>query len=185
MTDSNVLSVDKLCRKLIIPKLKNKIDETDLKILEILQDNARISQSDLAKKVNLSLSPCHVRLRKLESLGLIKGYKTVIDLGKLLRQSSVFVTLRLEKHQKQDFELFEKHVQKIREVTECFALGGGFDYLLKFTVRDIGHYQSTMDKLLSDFAGVREYYTYIVTGVIKNKDIPIGKLLTDLDDLTA
>lgn len=155
-----------------------KLDALDLKILCALQEDGRITKLKLAERVNLSPSACFERMRRLQEAGLIHGFHADIDLSKLLRTSFVFVEVTLRSHQNADFARFESYVQDVPEIMECYAIGGGIDYILKFVATDIGHYQRLIDRLLADDLGIERYFTYIVTKPVKRRlDYPLTTLL--------
>lgn len=149
-----------------------KLDERDIKILATLSREGRISKSDLAKRVNLSATPCWERLRRLEKAGIISGYRAEIELRHVAPQVSVFVMAELENHRAATFQAFEHAIAGYDEIMSCWALGGGFDYLLQVTTRDIDSYQRLIDDLLARRAGLARYFTYIVTKPVKHSTIP-------------
>lgn len=153
------------------------LDDRDLAILTILTREGRISKADLARRVNLSATPCWQRLRRLEAAGLIRAYRAEIALAQLAPHVRVFVTIELENHRAESFQSFERLVAGIDEITACWALGGGFDYLMQVITSDITSYQALMDRLLESRAGVRRYFTYIVTKEIKDTAPPLAALL--------
>ena len=107
-----------------------KLDEIDLKILVALQENGRITKTRLANKVNLSVSPCHERLKRIEKAGYIQGFFARIDIDKIVANSLVLVQIHLKQHRSEDFSKFEEVILKTPEIVECYALGGGVDYIL-------------------------------------------------------
>ncbi|WP_417669213.1 Lrp/AsnC family transcriptional regulator [Roseibium sp.] len=149
-----------------------KLDDRDLEILKVLATEARISTAQLARRINLSASPCWKRLERLEKAGIIEGYRADIRLKKLAPHVSVFVTVELKQHRTEDFQAFERAVRDIDEITSCWALGGGLDYLMLVTTRDIDAYQSLMDELLDQGLGVERYFTYVVTKQVKAGTAP-------------
>ncbi|APX90967.1 AsnC family transcriptional regulator [Brevirhabdus pacifica] len=144
-----------------------KLDDRDIAILRVLAAEGRISKAELAKRVNLSPTPTWERLRRLEASGVIRGYHADIDLGIVAARVEVFVTAEIERHRAADFAAFEEAMQARDEVAGCWALGGGFDYLLQIVVPDIDRYQRFMDELLQGDLGLARYYTYIVTKPVK------------------
>lgn len=156
---------------------QSALDARDIAILSVLSKEGRISKTDLARRVNLSATPCWERLRKLESSGLIRSYHADVALSALGPHVLVFVTLELESHKAESFQAFERAVALHDEITECWAVGGGFDYLLKVVTRDVGRYQDLIDALLSARVGVRRYFSYIVTKEVKRGPIPFSALL--------
>ena len=149
-----------------------KLDRFDLKILDILSRDGRITKSKLAEAINLSVSPCWERVKRLEKAGVIEGYTARINAEVLVPRNPVWVQIELKQHNADSFARFEALVMQTPEVTECVAVGGGVDYLVKFEARTIDSYQRLMDKWLVSDAGIERYFTYIVTKTVKHA--PIG-----------
>ena len=156
-----------------------KLDARDLEILRVLADEGRITKADLATRVGLSASPCWARLKRLEEAGLIEGYHARISLKKLGPHVTVFVAVELADHTPAKFRAFEDSVQHYGEVTACWALGGGFDYLMQIVTRDIDAYQRLIDEMLEARIGLARYFTYIVTKPVKSPRLPPLDLLLD------
>jgi len=151
-----------------------KLDRYDLAILRILVRDGRITKSKLAEEVNLSISPAWERVRKLEESGVIRGYRADIDWAGAFRGSRIVVEVTLARHTAQDMRRFEERIAAAPEVTQCYATGGGVDYVMHVMSRDIDHYQRFVDALLMEDLGIERYFTYIVTKVVKNApdDVP-------------
>ncbi len=149
-----------------------KLDRYDLKILDILSRDGRITKSKLAEAINLSVSPCWERVKRLEKAGVIEGYTARINADVLVPRNPVWVQIELKQHNADSFARFEALVMQTPEVTECVAVGGGVDYLVKFEARTIDSYQRLMDKWLVSDAGIERYFTYIVTKTVKKE--PLG-----------
>lgn len=145
-----------------------KLDRYDLAILRILARDGRITKSRLADEVNLSISPAWERVKKLEDSGLIKGYRADIDWTAAFKGSRIVVEVTLSRHTAQDMRRFEERVCSASEIVQCFATGGGVDYVLHVVARDIDHYQRFIDSLLVEELGIERYFTYIVTKVVKD-----------------
>ncbi|MBP0592011.1 Lrp/AsnC family transcriptional regulator [Paraburkholderia sp. LEh10] len=145
-----------------------KLDRYDLAILRILARDGRITKSRLAEEVNLSISPAWERVRRLEESGVIRGYRTDIDWAKVFKGSRIVVEVTLARHTAQDMRRFEERVAAAPEITQCYATGGGVDYVLHVMARDIDHYQRFIDVLLTDELGIERYFTYVVTKVVKD-----------------
>ena len=122
-----------------------KLDKYDLKILETIQKDGRITKTKLAEKINLSPSPTWERLKRLEEGGVISGYYGKINLKKIAPVTTVMVEVVLKRHQRGDFKRFEDAVISTPEVVECLAVGGGIDYLMRIMTSGIDTYQSFMD----------------------------------------
>lgn len=142
------------------------LDRIDLMILSTLQGDGRISNVELAKKVNLSASPCLDRVKRLENEGYIERYGAFLNARKLNYGMSAFVQVTLSRTTSDAFKRFNKEVVTIKEVAECHLVAGGYDYLLKIRFADIENYRLVLEKIggLTDIA---QTTTYIVTEHIK------------------
>ncbi|HTH60107.1 MAG TPA: Lrp/AsnC family transcriptional regulator [Paraburkholderia sp.] len=151
-----------------------KLDRYDLAILRILARDGRITKSKLADEVNLSISPAWERVRKLEESGVIRGYRADIDWTGAFRGSRIVVEVTLARHTAHDMRRFEARIAASPEVSQCYATGGGVDYVMHVMSRDIDHYQRFVDALLMEDLGIERYFTYIVTKVVKQAadDVP-------------
>jgi Lrp/AsnC family transcriptional regulator of ectoine degradation len=145
-----------------------KLDRYDIAILRILARDGRVTKSRLAEEVSLSISPAWERVRKLEESGVIKGYRAELDWVGVIKASRIVVEVTLAKHTAHDMRRFEDRVLAAPEVVQCYATGGGVDYVLHVVSRDIDHYQRFIDSLLMDEIGIERYFTYIVTKVVKS-----------------
>lgn len=117
------------------------LDQTDLKILRILQQNARFTNKELAAQVNLSTTPVFERLKRLERNGYIKKYVAVLDAEKLNRGFIVFCNVKMRRLSKEIARDFMERMLNIPEVTECYNISGQFDYMLKIHAPDMRYYQ--------------------------------------------
>ncbi|SEO33796.1 transcriptional regulator, AsnC family [Salinihabitans flavidus] len=149
-----------------------KLDSRDIAILQVLIDEGRIAKTALAEKVNLSPTPCWNRLRKMEEAGVISGYRAQVDLRRIAPHTSVFVAAELRDHTAPSFARFESAVQGIEEITGCWAVGGGYDYLMQVIAPDIDAFQRFMDGLLERDIGLARYFSYIVTKPVKGPASP-------------
>ena len=149
-----------------------RLDDRDIAILRVLTQEGRITKAALAERIGLSPTPCWDRLRKLEKAGLIEGYGARINLRKLAPHITVFVAVEIADHTAARFQAFELAIQRYDEVTACWALGGGFDYLMQIVTHDIDAYQRLIDSMLDARIGLSRYFTYIVTKPVKGPDGP-------------
>ncbi len=125
------------------------LDRTDRKILELLQKDGRLTNLELAQKVNLSPSPVLRRVRALEEAGLIKQYVALLDAEKIGLGLLAYVTVKLEKKGKMPIDSFSRAVQSWPEVVACYSMTGDMDYLLRVHVADLQHFSRfMMDSLL-------------------------------------
>lgn len=148
------------------------LDDRDLKILAILQRDGRITKTELARQVNLSTTPCWERLKRLEDSGIIEGYGARVAMGAFGPLSVIFMEAELASHRAEDFERFETAIMAYPEVIECWAVGGGIDYLMKFACKDVDAYQRLVDRMLETDIGLRRYFTYVVTKPVKTDPLP-------------
>lgn len=155
-----------------------KLDAVDLRILEAIQENGRITKLALAEKAGLSPTPCWLRLRKLEKAGIVTGYHARVAVRRLAPVASVLMEVTLANHRQADFDRFERAVAATPEILACWSVGGGVDYVLKIMAPDIDAYQRLVDGLLDRELGIDRYFTYIVTKTVKEETVlPLASLL--------
>lgn len=158
-----------------------QLDARDIAIMRVLATEGRITKAALAERVGLSPTPCWERLKKLERAGLIEGYGARINLRKLGPHVTVFVAAELRDHTAASFRTFEAAIARYDEITACWALGGGFDYLLHVVTGDIDAYQRLIDELLEARIGLARYFTYVVTKPVKKAGAPPLEVLLKKD----
>ncbi|HEV2301321.1 MAG TPA: Lrp/AsnC family transcriptional regulator [Stellaceae bacterium] len=120
---------------------KQELDQIDRRILAELQQNARLSNSDLAERVGISPSPCWRRVRRLEESRVIERYVSLLDPGRLGLAVSVFVQVSLATQVESALEIFEKAILARPEVMECYLMTGNADYLLRVVAADLAAYE--------------------------------------------
>ena len=121
--------------------MPNSLDETDLRLLQNLQENARLTNVELAERVGLSPSPCLRRLKRLEAEGFIKGYMTLIDQNAIGLPVSIFVSVTLKQQTESALEEFEARIRELPQVMECYLMTGTSDYLLRVVTADLAAYE--------------------------------------------
>jgi DNA-binding Lrp family transcriptional regulator len=139
-----------------------KINKIDLKILSILQTNARITNQQLAEQVHLSASACLSRVKRLEADGVLKRYVTEIDLNRLAPHVEAFTEVTLENHSPTDFKNFDSAINAVAEVTDSYKISGAYDYLLKFVCTDVKSYNTVSENLLTSGIGIAKVNTLII-----------------------
>lgn len=149
-----------------------KLDAIDLRILAAVRQDGRVTKLRLAELVGLSPTPCWLRLRKLEQAGIIAGYHARLAPRRIAPFATVMVAVTLANHRQADFDRFERVVTAMDGVTDCWAVGGGIDYILKVVAQDIDAYQRLIDQMLADDIGIDRYFTYIVTRTVKENAGP-------------
>ena len=160
------------------PSQQLRLDAIDLKILDAVQRDGRITKLALAEQVGLSPTPCWVRLHRLEKAGIISGYHARVAVRTVLPVATVLLEVSLGSHRQADFDRFERVVREVPEIVACWSVGGGVDYVLKVMARDIDAYQRLIDGLLEREIGIDRYFTYIVTKTVKEETVlPVADLL--------
>src|SRR5688572_24998188 len=155
-----------------------RLDAIDLKILDAVQRDGRITKLALAERVGLSPTPCWLRLRKLEKAGVISGYHAKVEPRAIAPITSVLMEVTLGSHRQADFDRFERAIRDLPEVVACWSVGGGVDYVLKVVTSDIDAYQRLVDGLLEREIGIDRYFTYIVTRTVKDETaLPVAELI--------
>lgn len=148
------------------------LDPTDRKILALLQIDGRIANVELAERVGLSPPSVGERLKRLQREGYIEGFAARLNPELLGLGLLVFVEVHLDKTTPDVFARFAKAARSAREVLECHMVAGGFDYLVKARVADMGEYRRFLGDTLLTLPGVRETRTYAVMEEVK-RDAPL------------
>ena len=149
-----------------------QIDRIDLSILRHLSSDGRMSVTDLAQHVGLSKSPCQVRLRKLQDLGYIRGFRAVLDPQRLGLDHIAFVEVRLNDTTEAALSAFNKAVSAVPEVEECHMIAGAFDYLLKVRTTDIRSYREVLGVKISALPHVANTSTHVSMQAVKEATSP-------------
>ena len=144
------------------------VDSIDLKILRILQDNARTTTRALAEKVNLSTTPVFERLKRLEKEGYIKKYVAVLDAEKLDQGFEVFCSVKLKQMTRDAAVGFTSMIGSIPQVTECYNISGEYDYLLKIQAPDMKYYNDFIINVLGASDAIGSIHSSFVMREIKN-----------------
>jgi Lrp/AsnC family leucine-responsive transcriptional regulator len=146
------------------------LDKFDQHILEVLQQDGRINNQDLAERIGLSPSPCLRRVRALEESGLIQGYRALLDAKKLGLSLMALIYISMDVHTPERFANFENAVTALPEVLECLLITGqDADYQLKVAVRDMDHYQSLLLNQITRITGVTGVHSSFVLRQVVNK----------------
>jgi len=150
------------------------MDNIDRKILAELQSDGRLSVTDLADRIGLSLSPCHRRVRALEQSGVIKGYRAQLDPANLGFNFSALVFVTLREGDRQAVEAFETAVMDVPQVIQAQRLFGDPDYLLHVVSRDLPAFQQLYDEQLSALPSVQRLTsTLVMKNVVQDRPLPI------------
>lgn len=146
---------------------KQQLDRIDIKILEVLQQDARISNIDLARQVGLSPSPCHRRMRMIEEAGLVKQYVTLLDRIAVGLELTAFVEVALGHKEPKTITAFQQAVQELPEIMECHVMTGESDYMLRIAAQDIESFRSLIMTKILAMPGVDRTRTNISLGEVK------------------
>lgn len=151
-------------KKLRRPKSLDRIDRL---ILKYLQEDGRISNAALAKKVNLTATPCLERVRRLERDGYIRGYTALLDPSMIEAGLLVFVEIDLLRTSPDAFRDFRREASKLSELLECHLVSGNFDYLLKARVSNMQEYRNLLGEKILALPGVSDSRSYVVMEEVK------------------
>lgn len=154
-----------------------KLDEIDYAILDVLQRDASLSNTELATKVGLSASPCWRRIRRMEEAGVIARRVALLNAQALGLETVVFASIKLAAHARDSLPQFEAAVKHYPEVMECYTVSGGVDYLLKVVTRDIRGYEQFLRNHLLQMPAVAEVHSRIaITEVKRSTALPLSSI---------
>lgn len=153
-----------------------ELDRYDRSLLEVLQQEGRISNQDLAERIGLSASPCLRRVRALEESGLITGYHALLDAKKLGLSLMALIHISMDRHTPERFANFEARVVALPEVLECLLITGqDADYQLKVVVRDMDAYQALLLEQITRIEGVSGVHSsFVLRRVVDKSALPIA-----------
>lgn len=150
------------------------LDETDRRILSVLQKQGRISNADLSERVNLSASACHRRVQRLEAEGYIRDYVALLDARKMNVPSTVFVEITLQGQADEVLDAFEKAVARIPDVLECHLMAGTADYILKVVAENTEDFARIHRQHLARLPGVAQMQSsFALRTVFKTTALPV------------
>lgn len=159
-----------------MPEFANKsLDAIDLKILTALQEDGRLTATELAERVGLTTSPCLRRLRLLEEAGIIRGYTALVDQVRVGLPISVFVSIKLDRQSEDAMQRFEAAVRRCPEVLECYLMTGPRDYLLRVVAADLADFERFVKGTLTRIDGIANIESSFALGQVKHSNaLPIG-----------
>ena len=144
-----------------------KLDDIDKKILDILQDNGRITNADLASQIGLSPPPMLERVKKLERNGVIRKYVALVDPQKVGKSIIVFASVTLARHRIKSIDQVREEFRNCPEILECYSITGEEDYLLKVAVKDIADYENFMFHRLAKIPAISRIKSFVVLSTVK------------------
>ena len=153
-----------------------QIDRYDRQILQLLQQDGRISNQELADKIGLSPSPCLRRVRALEEAGLVVGYQVLLDAKKLGLSLMALIHISMDQHTPERFSAFEAQIAEIPEVLECLLITGqSADYQLKVVVKDMDAYQELLLNRITRIPGVTGVHSsFVLRRVVDGRALPLS-----------
>ncbi len=148
---------------------QDELDAYDRKILSVLQEDGRITITDLARAIGLSKTPCQVRMRRLVDTGVITGFRASIDPARLGLDHVAFTEVKLSDTREQALDRFNASVRRIPEVEECHMIASSFDYLLKVRTADIRRYRIVLGEKISSLPHVASTSTFVAMETVKDR----------------
>jgi Lrp/AsnC family transcriptional regulator, leucine-responsive regulatory protein len=149
-------------------------DETDMKILRLLQQNNQQTIKEIAEAISLSITPVHDRIKKLEREGIIEKHVAILNRKKLGQGLTVYCNVTLDKQRHENFEDFNQAIAQMPQVTECCVVSGTFDYLLKIVSTDVESYHRFYQERLATLRSISHISSLFVMSEVKNTtEIPI------------
>ncbi|WP_194206515.1 Lrp/AsnC family transcriptional regulator [Superficieibacter sp. 1612_C1] len=142
-------------------------DTTEMKILRLLQDDARITNQELADKAGMSASPCWRKVRKLEEDDVIQGYRAVLNRKKIGLGVMVFIRVTIDSHSEAEARKFEEEVTALEDVVACYSIGGDADFLLQVVASDLDSYADFAMSVVRRLPGIKEMQSMFVLKEIK------------------
>ncbi len=145
-----------------------KLDQTDRKLLMLLQKDSKQTTKELSNKLNLSVTAVYERIKKLEKEGVVKNYVAILDKKRIAKSFMAQCHVRLTQHSK-DFVLkFEREIIKLEEVLECYHVSGDYDYILKILVEDMEAYRDFMVSKLTVIPNIGNTHSIFVISEVKH-----------------
>jgi Lrp/AsnC family transcriptional regulator len=155
-----------------------ELNSKDIAILRLLQQDASLTSTAIAERLNLSQSPCWRRINHIEQQGVITRRVALLDRNKLGMEVVVFATVNLSGHGREQLEQFERDIALFAEVVECYTMTGAWDYMLKIITRDVRHYEQFIREHLLTMPLIREMHSHIAVTEIKNTtELPLDTQL--------
>jgi DNA-binding Lrp family transcriptional regulator len=148
-----------------------KLDKTDLRILKLLQENSKITNLDLSKKIGLSPAPTLERVKKLEQAGIIVSYHAKVDSAAMGLNVKTYVLVNLAWQKPNALDNFIKKVKQVDEITECYIITGDADFLLKIVTKDINSYEKLLFKTLSQIEEIERLKTLMTLSKVKKEKV--------------
>ncbi|MAD96215.1 MAG: AsnC family transcriptional regulator [Flavobacteriaceae bacterium] len=144
------------------------LDQTDKKLVNLIQENSKQSTKQLALQLNLSVTAVYERIKKLEKEQVIRKYVALINKQKIDKSFLVFTHVKLTQHSKNNIRSFEKEILKLEEVSECFHVSGDYDYIIKVYLKDMEAYRDFMVTKLTAIPNIGSTHSSFAIEEVKN-----------------
>jgi len=165
-----------VCQEVFI-MVKVALDEASIRILDALQEDAGLSNSELAERIGLSTSPCWRRVAELRQQGVLRSSVALVDAAKLGLMVNVFVHISLANQDKTSLEMFSREIRERPEIMECYLMSGEADFLLRIVIEDLGKYQNLLLECLTQIPGVANIRSSFALSQVKyTTALPTGHL---------
>jgi len=151
--------------------MSDKLDKIDLKVLRILQDNSKITNLDLSKKIGLSPAPTLERVKKLEQSGVVESYHAKVNPQTMGLNVKTFVLVSLAWQKENALNNFLDKIKEIEEITECYIITGEADFLIKIVCKDIPTYEQLLFKTLSQIEEIERLKTLMTLSTVKDSKV--------------
>jgi DNA-binding Lrp family transcriptional regulator len=149
--------------------MRPTLDRTDVEILVLLQNNARLTHKEIAHAIHKTITPVYERIKRLEREGYIKGYRTLVDRNKIGQSLVALTNVQLKEHTQEMLGSFETAIVQFPEVMECYNMTGVYDYLLKIVVPDMNGYQYFVMNKLARLPNIHQVQSSFIMTEIKNE----------------
>jgi len=150
------------------------LDATDRRIINLLEQDAKMTIKDIAGHLNMSTTPIFDRIKRLEKTEYIKGYSAIVDSKMMGFNLIAYCTVTLETHHKEHIQQFVTDVQQLSEVIECYHIAGLFDYLLKIYARDMNDYQLFITDKLASIKNIGKVQSsFVMTEIKSERALPV------------
>ena len=160
-------------------RARKHLDRLDLRILALLLRDGRLSKSRIAEEIGLTITPCSDRIRRLEKMGIIRGYHADLDFAAITDFSLFRLNLNLNHYSLDRARQFEKVVCRTPEILECEAVLGEYDYQLLYAAHDVDHYQQSIETLMDCIEDGFDYWTFPISKVVKSRSATSDLLLQE------
>ena len=145
----------------------NQLDDIDIGILKLLQEDSRLTHKEIAHRLHKTITPIHIRIKRLQDEGYIKRFTAILDPKKIGKGLIGYIQVQLVKHSEESLTIFMQEAVKLGEVMECYHMTGAFDFLLRIAIKDMDEYNKLLMKKLANLPGVGMMQSFFVMSEAK------------------